>query len=149
MKRALYSTVLLTSVGLLLMAEPGSALSPPESKKEAPESPLKVPSRKEAMQMKLKSAQSILEGIALDDFAKIEAAANEMSNVTRATAFLDIYQGKEYQFHVELMRRPAEMIAKKAKEKNMDGVMVAYQDLTLSCLKCHQAMKEKKFAAME
>ncbi len=106
---------------------------------------LKLPTRKEMMAMKLKSSQTILEGIALNDFDKIQTAATELLTVSRATDFLNAYKGTEYQFHTETFRRPAESIAKKAKEKNMDGVMVAYGDLTLSCLKCHQAMRDKKF----
>ena len=46
---------------------------------------------------------------------------------------------------METFRRPAEAMVKKAKERNIDGVMVAYNDLTLSCLKCHQAMRDKTF----
>jgi len=62
---------------------------------------------------------------------------------------MNAYKGQEYQFHVEMMRRPAENIAKKAKDKNMDGVMLAFNDLTLSCLKCHQGMKLDKFEITE
>ena len=111
--------------------------------------PLKLPSRKDAMQMKLKSSQAILEGIALSDFKKIQNSAEELVTVSIATDFMNAYKGQEYQFHVEMMRRPAENIAKKAKDKNMDGVMLAFNDLTLSCLKCHQGMKLDKFEITE
>jgi hypothetical protein len=107
--------------------------------------PLKLMTRQEAMQLKLKAAQTILEGIALNDFAKIAAAADQMIKVSNAADFINAYQGKEYLFHVELMRRPSEAISQKAKDRNIDGVMVAYNELTLSCLKCHQAMRDKKF----
>ncbi len=106
---------------------------------------LKLPTRKETMAAKLKGSQAILEGIALEDFDKIRDASKELVGVGNATDFLNAYKGAEYQFHTLTFRRSAEAIAKKAKEKNMDGVMVAYNELTLSCLKCHQAMREKKF----
>jgi cytochrome c556 len=101
--------------------------------------------RKEAMDMKLKSSQAILAGIALNDFEKIRAAADELITVSNVNDFLNAYKGAEYQFHMQLFRRPVEMIATKAKDKNMDGVLVAYTDMTLSCLKCHNAMRDNKF----
>lgn len=126
---------------------PPTAGTPPT--KVAPEppppNPLKLPTRKEAMEMKLKSCQYLLEGIALTDFRKIEDAAKELIAISNLTDFLNAYRGVEYAFHVEIFRRPAETIQKKAADKNIDGVMVAYNDLTLSCLKCHQAMRDKRF----
>jgi nitroimidazol reductase NimA-like FMN-containing flavoprotein (pyridoxamine 5'-phosphate oxidase superfamily) len=104
-----------------------------------------LPTRKEAMDMKLKSSQAILAGIALNDFEKIQTAANELITVSNVNDFLNAYKGAEYQFHMQLFRRPVEMIVTKAKDKNMDGVLVAYTDMTLSCLKCHQAMRDNKF----
>lgn len=122
---------------------------PPKPKADAKDLPepnkLKLPTRKEAMALKLKSSQSLLEGIALNDFEKIQTAANDILVVSNLTEFLNAYKGAEYQFHVKIFRMPAETIARKAKERNMDGVMVAYNDLTLSCLKCHQAMRDRKF----
>ena len=106
---------------------------------------LKLPTRKETMALKLKSTHAILEGIALNDFDKIQIASKELVATSRVADFLNAYKGPEYQFHIQTFRRPAEAISKKAKEKNIDGVMVAYNDLTLSCLKCHQAMRDKTF----
>lgn len=104
-----------------------------------------LPTRKEAMDLKLKSSQAILAGIALNDFDKIEKAADELITISNVNDFLNAYKGAEYQFHMQLFRRPVEMIAKKAKDKNMDGVLVAYNDMTLSCVKCHNGMRDKKF----
>lgn len=120
-------------------APPKKEAGPPEPK------PLKLPTRKEAMQRKLKSMQAMLEGIALNDFARIRSAADDLMQVSNGTDFLNAYKGPEYLFHVEMMRRPAEAVAKKAKAENMDGVMIGYNELTLSCLRCHQGMRDKKF----
>jgi cytochrome c556 len=147
-------TVVLVSLALFAANGSPSAAVPswtearPEGDNEPrqPEpKPLKLMTRQEAMQLKLRSAQAILEGIALNDFNKIQAAADQMIQISNASDFIRAYQGKEYLFHVELMRRPSETISKKAKDNNIDGVMVAYNELTLSCLKCHQAMRDKKF----
>ena len=152
-KRMLLIGALLSALLLVAVCN-RSAARPPEQRplpkpvfvSEPPDpNRLKLPSRKETMAMKLKGSQAILEGIALDDFDKIRAASQELVSVGNATDFLNAYKGAEYQFHTLTFRRTAEAIAKKAKEKNMDGVMVAYTELTLSCLKCHRAMRDKKF----
>jgi hypothetical protein len=106
---------------------------------------LKLPTLKEAMAIKLKSSQSILEGIAINDHEKIEAAAEDLIKIIDLTEFLNAYKGAEYKFYVKMFRQPAETIVKKAQVRSMDGVMLAYNDLTQTCLKCHQAMRDKKF----
>lgn len=146
-------TILLVSLALFAANGSPSAAVPSQSEAQKKDNepgqpepkPLKLMTRQEAMQLKLKSAQAILEGIALNDFNKIQTAADQMIQISNASDFIRAYQGKEYLFQVELMRRPSETISKKAKDKNIDGVMVAYNELTLSCLKCHQAMRDKKF----
>lgn len=154
MKRGLILLTLLAAVpGAMLCT--GSAAVPPEPPQPKADAKilepnrLKFPSRKEAMALKLKSSQGILEGIALNDFGKIENAANELIAVSNFTDFLHAFKGQEYQFHIQIFRRPAETIAKKAKDKNMDGVMVAFNDMTLSCLKCHQSMRDNRFEVIE
>lgn len=107
----------------------------------------KLPTKKELMAAKLKQTQIILEGMTVNDFDKVAAAGEELVRVTRANDFLNYHKGEEYQFQLTTFRRAAEAVIAKAEDKNMDGVMVAYGDLTLSCMKCHQAMRDKKFAA--
>ncbi|QEL16734.1 hypothetical protein [Limnoglobus roseus] len=113
--------------------------------KPAEPNPLRLMTRKEAMALKLKNSQVVLEGIALNDFALIEKAAQSLTAVSDLTEFLNACKGTEYQHHVRLFREPAAAIRAKAKDRNMDGVVLAYTDLTLSCLKCHQAMRDKVF----
>ncbi len=107
----------------------------------------KFVTKQELMAAKLKGSQALLEHIALDDFPKIEATAEDLVGIAKTIAFLNSYKGKEYDFHIATFRRAAETMAVKAKARNMDGVMVSFNDLTLSCLKCHQGIRDKKFEA--
>jgi cytochrome c556 len=149
MNRTLIAFAVAASITLAAVSTPASAVPdepPAKPKADDPKAKLRtLPTRKEAMDMKLKSSQAILAGIALNDFEKIRAAADELITVSNVNDFLNAYKGAEYQFHMQLFRRPVEMIATKAKDKNMDGVLVAYTDMTLSCLKCHNAMRDNKF----
>jgi hypothetical protein len=45
-------------------------------------------------------------------------------------------------------KRATETIARKAKTKNLDGVTLAYFDLTMSCVRCHQHTPEERDAAL-
>lgn len=137
--------VLLAAVGGLLVTAVGWS-DPPAKPADKPEP--KLPTKKEVMAAKLKQTQVVLEGIALNDFDKIGTASDELVRITRATDFLDAYKGDEYRFQTTTFKRAAEAVGTKAKDKNMDGVMVAYNELTLSCLKCHQGMRDKKYDAL-
>lgn len=154
MNRVLIYLAVAAVVAAGAVCAPTAAVPPDEPKKspktEVPHNPaepkpLKLLTRKEAMDLKLKESQILLEGIALNDFRKIEKAAQSLIAVSNLTEFLNAYKGAEYQFHVRIFRQPAETIAKRAKEQNMDGVVLAYTELTMSCLKCHQAMRDKSF----
>jgi hypothetical protein len=122
---------------------------PPKGEEKAPMkfSDIKVPTKKQVMAAKLKETQAVLEGITVNDLGKVSTASDELILVTRANDFLNAYKGEEYQFHLKTFRKAALAVGKKARDKNLDGVMVAYNDLTLSCVKCHQAMRDKEFDA--
>jgi hypothetical protein len=127
----------------------GGSDVPPKTDDKLPMKPgdAKIPTRKELMAAKLKHTQAILEGLTLNDMGKVSTASDELILVTRANDFLNAYKGDEYQYHLKTFRKASLAVGKKARDKNVDGVMVAYNDLTLSCLKCHQAMRDKEFDA--
>lgn len=90
---------------------------------------------------KLTNAQRILEGIALGKHDKIEKHANELIRISKSAEWLANKKPRYEQFSNDFVRA-AETIAKKAKEKNLDGVTLAYFDLTMSCVRCHQYVRE-------
>ena len=47
-----------------------------------------------------------------------------------------------YELHSNEFRRAAEAIVQKSKEKNIDGVALAYVDMTLTCVRCHDYVRE-------
>jgi cytochrome c556 len=149
MNRTLLVSAVAALVALAAVRTPAGAVPddpPAKPKADDVKDKLKqLPTRREAMDLKLKSSQAMLAGIALNDFDKIQTAADELVRISNVNDFLNAYKGAEYQFHMQLFRRPVEMIAKKAKDKNMDGVLVAYTDMTLSCVKCHDGMRDNKF----
>jgi hypothetical protein len=93
------------------------------------------------MQEKLKSSQKILEGIALADYDKITRSCEELIQLTTTEDWYVIKTPK-YEMHSNEFRRTAEVIIQKAKNKNLDGVTLAYFEMTMSCVRCHQYVRE-------
>jgi len=87
----------------------------------------------------------MLEGIALGKYDKIEKAANELVRISKTAEWLANRQPR-YAIFANEFQEAAETIAKKAKDKNMDGVMLAYFTLTKSCVRCHQHLREVRDA---
>lgn len=94
---------------------------------------------------KLQHAQKLLEGIALGKYDKIETSALELARISRTAEWL-AQKTPRYEIFSNEFTLAAETIAKKAKAKNVDGVTLAYFDLTKSCVRCHQHLREVRDA---
>jgi hypothetical protein len=97
------------------------------------------------MQEKLGSSKILLEGIALGDFNKINRSAETLIQLSK-TAEWFVYKTARYELHSDEFRRAAETILQKARDQNLDGVTLAYFDLTMSCVRCHQYVREVRDA---
>ena len=121
----------LAAVALLLASAAVPAADP------KPPTP-KLPTGKELMAAKVKAAEGLLAALAVDDFKKVEAAATELGQISRAGEFVTAYRTDEYAVQAKLFQRAAATLAARARDKNADGAMLAYLDLSLSCVKCHR-----------
>ena len=95
---------------------------------------------------KLTNSQKLLEGIALAKYDKVEKHADELIRISKTAEWLAADKSPRYQQFSNEFQLAAETIVKKAKEKNMDGVTLAYFDLTRSCVRCHQYVREVRDA---
>lgn len=94
---------------------------------------------------KLDNSKKLLEGIALSDFNKISNSAERLIQLSK-TAEWFVHKTPRYEVHSNEFRRAAETIIQKSKEKNLDGVTLAYFDLTMQCVRCHQYVREVRDA---
>ncbi|MCS7045465.1 MAG: hypothetical protein NZO58_03820 [Gemmataceae bacterium] len=99
------------------------------------------------MVQKLDSSKTVLEGIALADFNKIIKHAEKLIQLSK-TAEWFVYKTPRYELHSNEFRRAAESLIAKAQAKNLDGVTLAYFDLTMSCVRCHQYVREVRDARL-
>lgn len=96
---------------------------------------------KKLMDQKLKSSQKILEGLALNDFKKTATGAEDLLRISNTEEWF-AYKTREYKLHSNEFRRAAEKLLKKSKEKNLDGAALAYMELTMTCIRCHEYVRE-------
>lgn len=99
------------------------------------------------MQDKLNSSKALLEGIALADFNKISGSADKLIQISK-TADWFVFKTPKYELYTNDFRRTAEVIGRKARDKNLDGVALAYFDMTMSCIRCHQYVREVREARL-
>ena len=93
------------------------------------------------MAEKLKNSQTMLEGLALNDFDKIQKSANELMRISKAVEWT-VLKPPEYETNTNNFRRALETIIQKAKAKNVDGATLGFVDMTVTCVRCHQHCRE-------
>jgi cytochrome c556 len=134
----------LAAAGLVaLAATHGQARNSQEQQPKTDAQP-NLPNEAQVMQVKLKRAQTILEALAKEDFKSISESADSLVRISKATEFLRAYKTEEYEFQTRVFQKAAETLAGKAKDKNLDGATLAYMDMTLSCVACHNTFRGKK-----
>ena len=101
------------------------------------------PKRMTVMQRKLIHAQKTLEGLALKDFDKITTGAKELTDCAREASWR-ILQTPKYETFSNDFIRSLENMKQAAKKKNIDAAALAYVEMTLTCVKCHQYVREEK-----
>jgi len=99
------------------------------------------------MAEKLKSSQKLLEGIAIGDFSKISASAEKLIQLSNTEEWL-VLKTPRYELHSNEFRRAAEALIQKAKNKNLDGSTLAFFEMTMSCVRCHQYVREVRDARL-
>jgi 3-deoxy-D-arabino-heptulosonate 7-phosphate (DAHP) synthase len=106
--------------------------------------PPRLPTEKEIMAAKLKHAEVLPRAVTLEDYKQIEQTATALEKISKAAEFLNAYRTEEYQFQAVVFQRAAARMAADARDKNSDGVMLAYLDLTKTCMACHQTFRTRK-----
>jgi len=93
------------------------------------------------MQRKLKHAQKVLEGLAINDFDKIAENGEELIAISKLAEWKSV-KTPRYATYSDEFREIVEKLVKNAKDKNLDGATLAYLEMTSSCVKCHKHVRE-------
>lgn len=127
MRRLLYAALLVP-----LLVVPSSSQ---ERKRKREPDPL--------MQAKLKESQTLLEGLTLNDLAKVQTSAEKLLEISKAAQLRKAINSPAYEAHASYFQRSAELLIEKAKAKNLDGATLAYTEMTVTCVRCHQYTREQ------
>src|SRR5579859_4324394 len=129
----------LSALGMLAATAPGAgqqaasrekaANSEEKNEKDKPESKRKPGLKKVAMQAlmrkKLEASQSVLEGLALEDFELIAKGARQLGSTAAAAEFM-VFNDPLYTEYADDFRRITNKMETAAKEKRIDGATLAY-----------------------
>ncbi len=98
------------------------------------------------MQRKLTHAHNVLIGLALPDFDKITAGADELAGCAKEASWR-VLKTPKYERYSDEFVRALDDLKSAAKKKNVDAAALAYVDMTLTCVKCHQHARDEGVGA--
>jgi hypothetical protein len=130
----------LLAFALLVLAVAGLFIGPATADEKKPGK------KKEAslwMTRKLEFAQKILRGLTEADFELIEKEAGRMQVVGYLEEW-DRGDTPEYKRQLRYFTDANKELIRQAKNKNINGATLAYTQLTLSCVQCHNLIRDLK-----
>jgi hypothetical protein len=130
-------------LGSLLIALATLAAAPARSNGPF-EQPQKLPTEAEIMAAKVKHSQVLLDALAREDFKRIKKEAKALVRISDAAEFLNVHKTDEYLLQTAMFRESVATMVDKAEAKNLDGVLLAFLDMSARCVKCHQYTRTRK-----
>lgn len=102
---------------------------------------------KEQMRQKLDHSQSVLEGIALENFESIAAHAAKLRALSEQPGW-NLFDTADYAEQSLLFKRNVDGLSKAARDHNLDAATLAYTKVTFSCVDCHKYIRGRKVASL-
>jgi hypothetical protein len=103
---------------------------------------------REFMRAKLRHSQEIVEGLALENYDQIARNAQRLAQLSHATNW-QVLQTEEYLLQSREFRRATEALREQAKQKKLEGAVLAYFDVTMKCVNCHKYVRTVRMAALD
>jgi hypothetical protein len=97
------------------------------------------------MRAKLEHSQAVLEGLTTEDFDQIAKGAGQLEVLSQEAAW-QVLQTPEYRLQSGEFRRATRALRDAAAKKNIDAAALAYVDVTLKCVRCHQYVRHVRAA---
>ncbi len=131
LKRSRWITPLLLGVVTLVIATRG-ILAQEDSR------------RKEFMRLKLETAKTLVDGLALENYELLEKSAIALKKLSMGAEWEVVSIPKiEYVAFTSDFQRATDELRDRAKAKNIDGAATAYAQLTAACVRCHKEVRKK------
>lgn len=144
--RCAASLLVVVLVALIVNAQqPQKNQTSPEDQTSPEETNAADPTEKPTsfwMDKKMEYSQEILRGLAMRDFKKIGTNAEQMRLLGKVEGF--VRGGKPtYRPQLRTFDRVCDDLIVQAKEENLPGVTLAFNQLTVSCVSCHESLRTR------
>lgn len=92
------------------------------------------------MKKKLEHSQKVFAALSQADFEAMEESARMLAKLNQIEKFV---RGRDqaYRAQLDIFRYAVEDVRKEAEAKNIDGVTLAFNQMTLSCVNCHKLLR--------
>jgi hypothetical protein len=106
--------------------------------------PKRPATRADFMHLKLEYSKKVLEGLTLENYETIVKNARALKRLSEAAEWEvpTIPNAGEYVVFTSEFQRLTDELAKKGREKNIDGATLAYLRLTMNCVNCHKYVRQ-------
>ena len=131
---------LLVALAVLSVSTVGADDKKPEAKKPR-EKKADEQASMNWMQRKLEHSQNILAGLTKADFEMIQSSAGKMEDLN----FLEQWGREdlpEYKRQLRYFDDANKELIRQAGKKNLGGATLAYTQMTLSCVHCHNVVRD-------
>ena len=129
------------SIGLALIMGLGILLATTDGKQQ--EKPVEA-----FMHAKLAHSQSILEGLAVENYDQIAKSSQALTLLSEEAGW-NVLQTAEYAHQSELFRRNTKALTEAARKHNLDGSTLAFVQVTLNCVECHKHVRSVQQARLD
>ena len=92
------------------------------------------------MAKKLEYSQTILNGLATEDFDKIEQNALAMKGLNRIEYFVR-QQPEGYRTQLKIFQYSVNELIRHSEDEDLDGATLAFTQMTISCINCHKQLR--------
>lgn len=130
-----------TCVSMLLASLLLVSLAPEDEPKKAEEKDKREPSL--FMKKKLEYSENILAGLTSGDFDKVKENAKDMRALGTIEVFFRI-RSPGYRTQFLIFENANDELIAQAEKKNLEGVTLAFHQLTSNCVNCHKTLRETK-----
>lgn len=93
------------------------------------------------MKLKLVPAKNLLESIAKSDFDSIQQNSERMRKLLLDENWM-VHQTQLYRDHSKQFSKSLDLLHRAAKEHDIDTCLVAYMQMTMKCVQCHESIRE-------
>jgi len=96
------------------------------------------------MKRKLQMSQQIMEGLTRGDLNAVVTSARGMRALSKIEGWARRSDTREYRRQLKFFDQANAEVMKQAQDDNLNGATLAFTQMTLSCVACHQHLRDDK-----